>query len=44
MGENRMNDGIDLNALERIELGAECFYEVITVSISSNPSPVWDNE
>ena len=44
MSEERVNDGIDLSALERIEVGAECFCEVITVSISGNPSPLWDEE
>ena len=33
-----MNGGIDLTALERIEVGAECFSEVITVSISNLPN------
>ena len=31
----RVGDRIDLTALERIEVGAECFHEVNTVSISS---------
>ena len=36
MSEVILNDGIDLTALERIEVGEECFAEVITVSISSD--------
>ena len=44
MNDKGVGNRIDLNALERIELGAECFVEVITVLISSNPSPLWDEE
>ena len=36
VSDKGMGDGIDLTALERIEVGAECFREVITVSISSD--------
>ena len=36
MSDKGVDDGIDLNALERIEVGAECFREVITVSVSSD--------
>lgn len=39
-----VNDDIDLNTLERLEVGSECFAEVITVSISSNPSPSRNDE
>ena len=37
MSDKGVGDGIDLTAMERIELGVECFAEVITVAISSNP-------
>ena len=39
-----VGDGIDLNALERIEVGVECFCEVSTVSVSSYPSPYCNDE
>ena len=36
MSEEGVGNGIDLTALERIEVGAECFFEANTVSISSD--------
>ena len=36
MSDKGVDYDIDLNALERIEVGAECFREVITVSVSSD--------
>lgn len=35
MDEVRVDDSVDLQTLERIEVGSECFHEVITVLISS---------
>ena len=35
MSEEGVGNGIDLTALERIEVGAQCFSEVKSVSISS---------
>ena len=32
----RVSDGIDLPALERIEVGEECFYETHMASLSSH--------